>query len=54
MNRPIDGGGKRTLNGPVAGESAVRREDRYGLKAFDAATRVCQASSLADETFHNG
>jgi len=30
----------------------ARVADRYGLKAFDAAARVGEASSLADEAFH--
>ncbi len=30
----------------------ARVADRYGLKAFDAASRVGEASSLADEAFH--
>jgi len=48
----IDGRlGKKRSDAPRSGR---QQAGRYGLKAFDAATRVGEASSLADETFHSG
>ena len=42
-------------DGPRSGNPPdVGAVNRYGLKAFDAATRVREASSLADEPLHNG
>ncbi len=43
--------GKKRSDAPRSGR---QQAGRYGLKAFDAATRVGEASSLADETFHSG
>ena len=43
--------GKKRSGTPRSGR--LRLRGRYGLKAFDAASRVGEASSLMDETSHH-